>query len=175
MSKKAFLAVLCALSVPATTLVAEQVVWTEDGVIYEQEVPTGTAEMERIVAAATTAGSVYTAAVITNTSTTGHGNVQFQVLWNSSTGKYQILVWSYNSPYGCVGYRQWFQEPAGVFGSWPRSGGAACVGWPPSTLYPGINNSMQIIDVDADGDLDVFQLVETSSSNWTVYLYKNSN
>ena len=172
MSSRIHLAVLCVLALmTASASLAEQIVWEENGVIYEEE--TSPAEPDRIVATATTADSVYVAATVTNTATTGHGNVQFKVLWNSSTNAWQILAWSYNSYGGCVGYRQWYQQPVGIFGTWPKSGGALCVGWPPDIA--GMNNSMQLIDIDGDGDLDVFQLVETSSQNWTVYLYKNSN
>lgn len=180
MSSRTRLAVFCALTIMTTApSFAEQVVWEEKGIIYEEvtapsiEVGEVNKEVNKIIAKATTAESVYVAATVSNTLTTGHGNVQFKVLWNTSTNAWQILAWSYNSPYGCVGYRQWYQQPVGTFGSWPRSGGAACVGWPPDIT--GMNKSMQLIDIDGDGDLDVFQLVETSSQNWVVYLYKNSN
>jgi len=127
---------------------------------------------------ATTDESVFTIATVTNTYTTDHGEVQFKVLWNGTTDRYQLLIWSHYSsnPY-YIGYRQWFQAPSSTyFADWPRSGGALNVGWPPNIA--GMNKSIQLLDVDEDGDLDVFQLVQTSTTSpyeWKVYLYKNSN
>lgn len=122
--------------------------------------------------------SVFLIATVTNTYSTDHGEVQFKVLWNGTTDRYQLLIWShycYNSSY--IGYRQWFQAPTdNYFAAWPRSGGALNVGWPPTIA--GMNKSIQLLDVDEDGDLDVFQLVQTSTTSpyeWKVYLYKNSN
>ena len=119
--------------------------------------------------------SVYSILTVTNTHTTGHGNVLFKVLWYGVGNHYQILIWSkFNYSTG-QGYRQWFEPTnrAHYFGTWFKRGGALPVGWPPN--YTGMNKSMQLIDVDGDGDLDVFQLVEAAPEVWTVYLYKNSN
>jgi hypothetical protein len=138
--------------------------------LYQESFPVPAPDMAK----ATSLESFFLPAQVDNTATTGHGNVQFKVMWNTSTGRYQLLIWSKNSYYGCTGYRQWFDAPAATyFDEWPRRGGALCVGWPPT--YSGMNSSMQLLDVDGDGDLDVFQLAETAPEVWTVYLFKNLN
>jgi hypothetical protein len=126
---------------------------------------------------ATTAESIFTVATVSDTYTTGHGEVQFKVFWNGATDRFQLCIWShYCSVPWYTGYRQWFQAPSGgPFAAWPRSGSARNVGWPPAPTIIGMKSSIQLLDVDEDGDLDVFQLVETSSAVWTVYLYKNHN
>jgi hypothetical protein len=60
-------------------------------------------------------------------------------------------------------------EPGGggVFAPWPNLGGAFGVGWPPPLNY---SNAFQLLDVDLDGDLDIFHLVETAPDTWTVFL-----
>lgn len=126
----------------------------------------------------TTAEAIFTVATVTNTYSTDHGEVLFKVFWNPTTDRYQLLIWShYNYNPGSIGYRQWFQAPTdNYFAAWPRSGGASGVGWPPSIT--GMNKCLQFIDVDDDGDLDVFHLVQTSTVSpyeWKVYLYKNGN
>jgi len=138
--------------------------------LYQESFPIPEMSMSK----ATLDQSAFRVATVTNTATTGHGNVQFKVMWNSDTNRYQLLIWSLDSSYGCTGYRQWFDAPTTTyFASWPRRGGALCVGWPPT--YAGMNSSMQLLDVDGDGDLDVFQLAEYVPEEWTVYLYQNLN
>lgn len=121
--------------------------------------------------AATTAESAFVVVAVSNVyGATGHGEVQFKVFWDSTQSQYQALIWSH----GSCAYRQWYVAQAtGPFQAWTRRGGAQCVEWPPS--YGGMNKSIQLVDVDQDGDLDAFQLMETSTGVWTLYLYKNVN
>ncbi|UCH92457.1 MAG: hypothetical protein JSV88_19465 [Candidatus Aminicenantes bacterium] len=160
------------------TLLGMRLYATEDD-LYQESFPVTFPWQEENLASvnATMDESVFTIATVSNTESTGHGEVQFKVLWNGTTDRYQLLIWSHYSYIpGYIGYRQWFQPPSdNYFTAWPKSGGALPVGWPPTII--GMNKSIQLIDVDEDGDLDVFQLVETETSSevWTVYLYKNSN
>lgn len=54
-----------------------------------------------------------------------------------------------------------------MFTPWPNLGGAFGVGWPPPANY---TNQFQMLDIDLDGDLDVFQILETSANTWSVFL-----
>jgi hypothetical protein len=128
---------------------------------------------------ATTAEAIFTVATVSNTYSTGNGEVQFKVFWNPATDRYQAVIWSHYGPGGAVGFRQWFQAPTTTyFASWPYSGSFLGCGWPPAPTIIGMNKSIQLLDVDDDGDLDVFQLVQTSTTSpyeWKLYLHKNDN
>jgi hypothetical protein len=168
------------LAMLALALVGLKMYAVEDD-LYQESFPVNLqpAEEQLSFVDATTAEAVFTIATVNNTYTTGHGEVQFKVFWNGATDRYQLVIWSHYGYSGYVGYRQWYQAPSGTyFAAWPRSGGAIGVGWPPSPTIIGMNKSIQLLDVDEDGDLDVFQLVQTSTTSpyeWKVYLYKNDN
>jgi len=167
------------LAMLALTLMGMKMYASEDD-LYHESFPVFMPQEEEQLSSvsATTAEAVFTVATVSDTYSTGHGEVQFKVFWNGTTDRYQLLIWShYGYLSGYIGYRQWFQAPTNTyFAAWPRSGSALGVGWPPTIT--GMNSSIQLLDVDEDGDLDVFQLVQTSTTSpyqWKVYLYKNDN
>ncbi|MEI2453334.1 hypothetical protein ABU614_08040 [Lysobacter firmicutimachus] len=97
----------------------------------------------------------------------GYGNARFIVFpsFGSAPPNWRMTIWC-NA--GGSGRRGHFEPGSGgVFSAWPYAGGAFGVGWPAS---PNYGNQYQSLDIDIDGDLDVFQLVETAANTWSVYL-----
>jgi hypothetical protein len=127
-----------------------------------------------LIFAANPSESRFVIATATNTDTTGHGNVKFQVCIGSDGVAFCIL-WSkyaYNQNNGYKGYRKWYKpRNKDYFATWRYTGGAANVGWP--STRNNMSENIQEIDIDGDGDLEVFVLMETSPKVWKVYCYKN--
>ncbi|MBW8810254.1 MAG: hypothetical protein JF591_15845 [Lysobacter sp.] len=98
---------------------------------------------------------------------TGYGNARFIVFpfFTNVVPNYRMTIWCSAAGSGRRGHF----EPGvgGVFVAWPYAGGSFGVGWPAS---PNHSNQYQLLDVDSDGDLDVFQLLETSPNTWSVFL-----
>ncbi|MBX9400714.1 hypothetical protein K4L06_05270 [Lysobacter sp. BMK333-48F3] len=98
---------------------------------------------------------------------TGYGNARFIVFpsFGSAPPNWRMTIWC---SAGGSGRRGHFEPGGGgVFTAWPYAGGAFGIGWPAS---PNYGNQYQSLDIDSDGDLDVFQLVETAANTWSVYL-----
>lgn len=98
---------------------------------------------------------------------TGYGNARFQVFpsFGSAPPNWRLTIWC---SAGGTGRRGHFEPgTTGVFTAWPYAGGAFGIGWPASPSY---GNQYQSLDIDSDGDLDVFQLLETSANTWSVFL-----
>jgi len=100
---------------------------------------------------------------------TGYGNARFQVFPNfgGSPAGWRVTIWCSSAGSGRRGH----YEPGagGLFSAWNYAGGLFGAGWPPPASYA---NQYQSLDIDLDGDLDVFRLVETSANTWTVFLSK---
>lgn len=98
---------------------------------------------------------------------TGYGNARFVVFpsFGSAPPNWRLTIWCNAAGSG----RRSHFEPGvgGVFTTWPGVGGAFGVGWPPPPVY---GNQYQMLDIDIDGDLDVFQLIETATNTWTVFV-----
>ena len=97
---------------------------------------------------------------------TGYGNARFIVFpsFGSAPPNWRLTIWCNAAG---AGRRSHFEPNAGVFAVWPNIGGAFGVGWPPPTNY---GNQYQLLDIDSDGDLDVFQLLETAANTWAVFV-----
>ncbi len=98
---------------------------------------------------------------------TGYGNARFIVFPFFGNANWRLTIWCNAAGSGMrIHY-----EPGvgGVFTTWPGAGSASGIGWPPSAIY---GNQYQLLDIDIDGDLDVFRLVETSTNTWSVFLSK---
>jgi hypothetical protein len=98
---------------------------------------------------------------------TGYGNARFIVFpsFGSAPPNWRLTIWCSAAGSGRRGHFE--PGTSGVFTTWPYAGGAFGVGWPASPAY---GNQYQSLDIDIDGDLDVFQLVETSANTWSVFL-----
>lgn len=96
---------------------------------------------------------------------TGYGNGRFLVFpfFTHTVPNWRLTIWCNAAGSG----RRSHFEPTGgnVFAAWPGVGGAFGVGWPPT---PNYTNQYQLLDVDSDGDLDVFRIEETAANTWTV-------
>jgi hypothetical protein len=97
----------------------------------------------------------------------GFGNARFIIFpsWGSTPPNWRLTIWCNAAGSG----RRSHFEPGGggVFTAWPNLGGAFGIGWPPPLNY---TNHFQMLDIDNDGDLDVFELQETAPDTWTVFL-----
>ena len=97
----------------------------------------------------------------------GYGNARFLIFpsWASSPPNWRLTIWCNAGGAG----RRWHFEPGagGVFTGWTSLGGAFGIGWPPPANY---TNQYQMLDIDIDGDLDVFQLLETAPDTWSVFV-----
>jgi hypothetical protein len=115
----------------------------------------------------TTTNANYFRLLSVNTATTGYGKVKMEVGLGGDN-RYYILLWSQ----GSSGVRRWYRINNGTnpFQTWPYSGGAYGIGWPPNR--PNMEDAMQHFDIDNDGDFDRFILVETSANVWSVYLIR---
>ena len=100
---------------------------------------------------------------------TGYGNARFLVFpfFGGTPPTWRLTIWCNAAGSG----RRSHFEPGvgGVFTTWTNVGGSFGVGWPPPASY---GNQYQMLDIDTDGDLDVFQLLETSANTWAVFLSK---
>lgn len=97
----------------------------------------------------------------------GYGNARFLIFpsWASSPPNWRLTIWCNAAG---SGRRSHFEPGAGgVFTSWTGLGGAFGIGWPPPANY---TNQYQMLDIDIDGDLDVFQLLETAPDTWSVFV-----
>lgn len=162
-------------TLPTFAATLEKPIEASQDTYYEEafDVPAELSGAQDIIEKATVAQSVFQVGRVTNYST-GHGNAKFLVTYDSNADHWNLVIWSkdYNSgSFNCDGYRQWFRVDNPTFGSWTYNNGAGCVGWP--ATYNNMHENIQIIDHDADGDLDVFMMLETSPQEWTVYLYRN--
>jgi len=98
---------------------------------------------------------------------TGYDNARFVVFPFFGNANWRLTIWC-NA--GGSGSRHHFEPGAGgVFTTWPNVANSFGVGWPPSATYV---NQYQELDIDIDGDLDMFRLVETSPNTWSVFLSK---
>lgn len=98
---------------------------------------------------------------------TGYGNARFLVFpfFGGTPPTWRLTIWCNAAG---TGRRSHFEPGAGgLFTAWPGVGGAFGVGWPPPLSY---SNQYQLLDIDTDGKLDVFQLLETSTNTWSVFL-----
>ncbi len=98
---------------------------------------------------------------------TGYGNARFIVFPFFGDANWRLTIWCNDSG---IGTRSHFEPgTGGVFTTWPNVASSTGVGWPPPASY---TNQYQLLDIDIDGDLDVFRLVETSPNTWSVFLSK---
>jgi hypothetical protein len=98
---------------------------------------------------------------------TGYGNARFIVFpfFGATPPNWRLTIWCNAAG---SGRRSHFEPGAGVvFVAWPNVGGAFGIGWPPPLSY---SNQYQMLDIDSDGDLDVFQLLETATNTWSVFV-----
>ena len=97
----------------------------------------------------------------------GYGNARFIVFPFFANANWRLSIWCNAAGSG----RRSHFEPgvSGLFTTWPGVGGSFGVGWPPTSNYV---NQYQLLDIDIDGDLDVFQLRETGPDTWSVFLSK---
>ena len=96
----------------------------------------------------------------------GYGNARFLVFPFFGIANWRLTIWCA----GSGGYRSHYEPGVGgLFTTWPGAGSASGIGWPPSVSY---SNQYQLLDIDTDGDLDVFRLVETSTNTWAVFVSK---
>ncbi|HEX4966757.1 MAG TPA: hypothetical protein VF173_38455 [Thermoanaerobaculia bacterium] len=96
---------------------------------------------------------------------TGYGNARFIVFPFFGDANWRLTIWCNAAG---SGLRSHFEPGAGgVLTAWPNVASASGIGWPPPASY---GNQYQMLDIDIDGDLDVFRLVETSPNTWSVFL-----
>jgi hypothetical protein len=98
---------------------------------------------------------------------TGYGNARFLVFpfFGGTPPTWRLTIWCNAAG---TGRRSHFEPGVGgLFTTWPGVGGSFGVGWPPPASY---TNQYQLLDIDTDGKLDVFQLLETSTNTWSVFL-----
>ncbi|HEV7506434.1 MAG TPA: hypothetical protein VGS07_16155 [Thermoanaerobaculia bacterium] len=109
------------------------------------------------------------ATVACGAGSTGYDNARFLVFpfFGATPPNWRLTIWC-NA--GGSGFRSHFEPGVGgVFTTWPGAGSAFGIGWPPSANY---GNQYQLLDIDIDGDLDVFELRETATNTWSVFLSK---
>ncbi len=97
---------------------------------------------------------------------TGFDNARFVIFpfFGGTPANWRLTLWCNAAGSGRRGH---FEPGSGGVGStWAYAGGAFGVGWPAS---PGYGNQYQLLDIDGDGDLDVFQLSETAANTWSVF------
>jgi hypothetical protein len=95
----------------------------------------------------------------------GYGNARFITFPFFGVANWRLTIWCNAAG---AGFRSHFQPGGGgVLVPWPGAGSSFGVGWPPT---PNYGNQYQLLDIDTDGDLDVFQLLETSANTWAVFL-----
>jgi hypothetical protein len=98
---------------------------------------------------------------------TGYGNARFITFpfFGGAPPTWRLTIWCNAAG---AGRRSHFEPGVGgVLVPWTNVGGSFGVGWPPPLSY---GNQYQLLDIDTDGDLDVFQLLETAANTWAVFL-----
>lgn len=97
----------------------------------------------------------------------GYDNARFAVFpYLNAPSIWRMTIWCNAAGSGRRGH---FEPSAGLFTSWTYAGGLFGAGWPPPPSY---GNQYYLHDIDSDGDLNVFRLVETSTNIWALFLSK---
>lgn len=97
----------------------------------------------------------------------GYGNARFLIFpfFTNTVPSWRLTIWC--NAAGSGRRRHFEPGTGGVFTAWTDVSGSFGVGWPPPASY---TNQYQMLDIDSDGDLDVFQILETGTDTWSVFV-----